>query len=327
MHSRKPGSLLVGLLTGLIVALLSSASVRAQAWLPPKGEAWLTFGYGNIYSAHHYGTGENPPDPSAGPTRSQTFGLVVGYGITDRLALNVSIPIVDSVYHGSRPHIINGVILTPDDGHYHGYFQDFRINLAYQAMSGTVAIAPFATVVIPSHGYPTLSHAAPGKGLNQVLLGFAAGASLDRIVPGTFAEVYYDYAFVEKVVNINTNRSDFGFQTGYFITPTFGLRFVAAGYYTHGGIAYNTPANLPPELFVHHDQLAKSSIVNVGGGLSYVLTGSTEVSVSYLRSIYGRTGHSIDQGLGFSFTWSFSPEQIIRRAFPPKPMDARIGAR
>ncbi len=315
------------ILAGLTVGLLAAASVRGQAWLPPKGEAWLSFGYGNIYSAHHYGTGENPPDPAAGPTRTQTLGLVVGYGITDRLALNVSIPFVDSIYHGSRPHRINGVILTPDDGQYHGTFQDYRINLGYQALSGTVAIAPFATVVIPSHDYPTLSHAAPGKGLNQVLLGFAAGSSLDRIVPGTFVEAYYDYAFVEEVVNINTNRSDFGFQAGYFITPSLGMRFISAGYYTHGGIPYNTPNALPPEQYLHHDQIAKSSNVSVGGGLNYVLTGSTEVSVSYLRSIYGRTGHKIDQGLGFSFSWSFSPEQIIRQAFPPKPVDAGIGAR
>lgn len=299
------------------VGLLSTATAGAQAWLPPKGEAWLSFGYGNIYSAHHY-FADGYQDPSAGPTRSQTFGLVAGYGITDRLALNVSIPFVTSIYHGGRPHRIDGVILTPDDGQYHGTFQDYRINLGYQALRGAVAIAPFATVVIPSHDYPTLSHAAPGRGLNQLLLGFAAGASLDRIVPGTFVEVYYDYAFVEKVLDININRSDFGFQAGYFITPLLGLRFLAVGYHTHGGIAYNTPAGLPPEQFLHHDQIAKSSNLSVGGGLSYVLTGSTEVSVSYLRSVYGRTGHKVDHGLGFGVSWSFSPAQIIRQAFPPK---------
>ena len=305
-------------LAGLTVGLLATASARGQAWLPPKGEAWLTFGYGNIYSAYHYGY-TTPPSNANGPTRSQTLGIVAGYGISDRFALNVSIPFVTSIYHGGNPHRIGGVVLTPDDGQYHGVFQDFRINLGYQALSGTVAIAPFLTVVIPSHDYPTLSHAAPGKGLNQLLVGFAAGASLDRIVPRTFAEVYYDYAFVEEVVNINTNRSDFGFQAGYFITPSLGMRFITAGYYTHGGIPYDTPRDLPAEQFLHHDQIAKSSNVSVGGGLAYVLTGSTEVSVSYLRSIYGTTGHKLDHGVGFSVSWSFSPEQIIRGLFPPKP--------
>ena len=317
-----PRPIVRAVLAGLTVALLGAAAMRGQAWLPPKGEAWLSFGYGNIYSAYHYGS-TTPPTDINGPTRSQTLGIVAGYGISDRFALNVSIPFVTSIYHGDRPHQgPDGVVLTPDDGQYHGYFQDFRITLGYQAMSGTIAIAPFATVVIPSHDYPTLSHAAPGKGLNQLLVGFAAGASLDRWVPRTFAEVYYDYAFVEEVQNINTNRSDFGFQAGYFITPSLGLRFLSVGHYTHGGIPYNSPRNsleVPPELFFYHDQIAKSSNVSVGGGVAYVLTGSTEISFSYLRSIYGKTGHKIDQGLGFSVSWSFSPEQIVRGLLPPKP--------
>ena len=311
-------------LAGLTFAVLHAASARSQAWLPPKGEAWLSFGYGNIYSAHHDMARELPSggyaDPTNGPTRSQTLGLVAGYGISDRFALNVSIPFVTSIYHGSRPHRLGGVVLESDDGQYHGTFQDFRINLGYQALlSGPFAIAPFATVVIPSHDYPTLSHAAPGSGKNQLLLGFAAGASLDRWVPRTFAELYYNYAFVEEIQSINTNRSDFGFQAGYFITPSFGLRFVSAGHYTHGGIAYNSPALEIPELFAYHDQIAKSANLSVGGGVAYVLTGSTEVSFTYLRSIWGRTAHKIDQGLGFSVSWSFSPEQIVRGLFPPKP--------
>ena len=51
MHPRRRGSPLLGLATGLIVALLSSASANAQAWLPPKGEAWLSLGYGNLNAA------------------------------------------------------------------------------------------------------------------------------------------------------------------------------------------------------------------------------------------------------------------------------------
>ena len=310
---------------GLTAALLGEAAAQGQAWLPPKGEAWLSFGYGNIYSAHHYMARELPSggyaDPANGPTRSQTLGIVAGYGISDRFALNVSIPFVTSIYHGPNPHQLDGVILTPDDGNYHGYFQDFRITLGYQALlNGPVAVAPFATVVIPSHDYPTLSHAAPGKGLNQLLLGFAAGASLDRWIPRTYTELYYNYAFVEEVIGINTNRSDFGFQAGYFITPSLGLRFLSAGHYTHGGVPYNRPnPDLPTEQRPYHDQIAKSANLSIGGGVAYVLTGSTEVSFSYLRSIWGRTGHKIDQGLGFGVSWSFSPEQVLRGLFPPKP--------
>ena len=278
------------ILAGLTVGLLAAASARGQAWLPPKGEAWLTFGYGNIYSAHHYFATASE-DPSAGPTRSQTLGVVVGYGITDRFALNVSIPFVTSIYHGGRPHrdlnrrhpdagrrpVPRDISGLPDQPRLSGAERNgLHRPVRDRSDSEHTTIRPSRT-------------RRPARASTSCCVGFAAGASLDRIVPRTFAEVYYDYAFVEEVIDINTNRSDFGFQAGYFITPSLGLRFLAAGYYTHGGIAYNrlTVETLSREQFLHHDQIAKSSNVSVGGGLSYVLTGSTEVSVSYLRSIYG----------------------------------------
>ena len=37
--------------------------------------------------------------------------------------------------------------------------------------------------------------------------------------------------------------------------------------------------------------------INLGGGLSYVLTGSTEIYASYLRTVQGRGGHKIDHAL------------------------------
>ena len=73
------------------LALLAAASVRGQAWLPPKGEAWLSFGYGNIHHEHSPtaapgASSAGTSRPIAGHIRTQTLGLVVGYGFTDRLA-------------------------------------------------------------------------------------------------------------------------------------------------------------------------------------------------------------------------------------------------
>jgi hypothetical protein len=172
--------------------------------------------------------------------------------------------------------------------------------------------------VIPSHAYQYFAHSAPGRDLHEYLLGASAGGVLDEILPGSYVQLTYDYAFVEPVAGINLNRSDFGFELGYFLsflTPSLGLRFLATGYYTHGGVPYHLPSDLPPELYPHHDQIVKAVETNVGGGLSYVLTGSTEVYVSYLQTVYGRGGHKIDHGLNFGFTWSFSPKQLIRRYF------------
>jgi hypothetical protein len=322
MHLRKPGSAQIGLSTGLIVALLSSASANAQAWLPPKGEASLSLGYGNLWHTKHY-LGLPDPDGTTtidvGHTRVQSVGLQLGYGITDRLAVSVGLPFVFGKYEGAFPHRTNGVIVQDDDGRYHGTFQDYRIDLAYQLFNGPIAVSPFFTAVIPSHSYPFYSHAAPGRDLYEYHLGFSAGGRLDRILTGTYAEITYSYAFVEesKVIDLNLDRSNLGLVVGYFVTPSLAVRFLGSGYYTHGGLVFRTPANLPPELVPYHDQIAKTSAVILGGGVSYVLTGSTEISASYVRSVYGRGGHKIDDGLSLGVTWSFSPAQIIRRTSPP----------
>jgi hypothetical protein len=95
------------------------------------------------------------------------------------------------------------------------------------------------------------------------------------------------------------------------------MRGIATGVYTHGGLSYQAADLLPPpDIFQHHDQIGHESGISVGGGLSYVLTGSTEVYASYLTQVQGRGGHKINDSLSFGVTYNFSPSQLVRRFFP-----------
>jgi hypothetical protein len=104
------------------------------------------------------------------------------------------------------------------------------------------------------------------------------------------------------------------------------VRLLGSGYYTHGGLVFHTPFDLPPSLLPYHDQIGHSSQINVGGGLSYALTGSTEVYAVYAQSVYGRDGHKIDNGLNFGVTYNFSPSQLVRRWFRRKPVGTPVTA-
>jgi hypothetical protein len=326
MRDRSRSLLAFGL---LVVGLFCASRAHAQAWLPPQGEAWISAGYGNsFFSKHYLGVVDYTGTEDVGHIRSNSIGMALGYGVTDRFELSVAIPYIISKYWAPPPvpntaHPFSNV----DDGNYHGTFQDFRFGASYQVVNnGTLALSPFFTAVVPSHDYVYFGHAAAGKDLHQYLLGFALGGRLDRLVPGAYAQVVYDYAFVEKVLGYNINRSDFGVEAGYFLTPSLSARFIGVGYYMHGGIEYHSPVDLlspnPPyitDLFIHHDQIGRSSEVSLGGGLSYVLSGSTEVYASYIRSVYGRDAHKIDNGISFGFTFSFSPAQVIRRVNSPSP--------
>jgi hypothetical protein len=321
MDNRRFRRALLPLFSGVLAAC-SAAPARAQAWLPPKGEASFSLGYGNVFVNRHYlGGADNPGDnveSDYGHIRSQSIGIGLTYGVTNRLAVSVGLPLIVTKYYGTPGQNFFPHTIPIDDGHYHGTFQDYRIDLAYQAFNGPVAVAPFVVAVIPSHGYTTFAHAAPGRDLHEYLLGVSFGGRLDRLLTGSYAEATYSYAFVERLMDIRHDRSDVALEVGYFLTPSLAFRGIGTGHYTHGGIAFQSPQTTPPELFPIHDRIDRSSAINLGGGLSYTLTGSTTLYVSYLTQVQGRGGHKIKDALSFGVSYGFSPAQLVRRAFPPK---------
>jgi len=318
-HARLPRALFL-LLSGTL-AICSTAPALAQAWLPPKGEASLALGYGDIFVNKHYlGTSANRGDNvenDFGHIRSQSIQLALGYGLSDRLAVSVALPYILTKYYGTPNQNFFPHTISIDDGHYHGIFQDFRFDLDYQLLRGPIAVAPFVAAVIPSHSYTYFAHSAAGKALHEYLLGSSFGARLDKLLAGSYVELTYSYAFVERVLGIHHDRSNGFLELGYFLTPSLSVRGIGTGVYTHGGIvgkAADQPP--PPEIFLHHDQIGHESGISVGGGLSYVLTGSTEVYASYLTQVQGRGGHKIKDSLSFGVTYNFSPSQLVRRFFP-----------
>jgi hypothetical protein len=319
MDARMIRRALLVLLPGILAAW-SAAPARAQAWLPPKGEASFSLGYGNAFVNKHYlGTSADPGDNvenDFGHIRSQSVEIGLRYGLTDRLAASVSLPYILTKYYGTPGQNFFPHTISVDDGGYHGIFQDFKFNLSYQALQGRIAVAPFVSVVIPSHSYTYFAHAAAGRDLHEYLLGSSFGARLDRVLAGSYVELTYSYAFVERLLGIHHDRSNAFLELGYFLTPSLSMRGIATGLYTHGGVNGVAADRLPPpEIFLHHDQIGHESGISVGGGLSYVLTGSTEVYVSYLTQVQGRGGHKIKDSLSFGMIYNFSPSQLVRRFF------------
>ncbi len=321
MDRPKARRALLAVLSGVLAAS-SGAPARAQAWLPPKGEASFSLGYGNVFVNKHYLGGANNPGDNVesdyGHIRSQNVGIGLTYGVTNRLMVALGLPYLVTKYYGTPGQNFFPHTIPIDDGNYHGTFQDYRIDLSYQALNGPVAVAPFVAAVIPSHSYTSFAHAAPGRDLHEYLLGFSLGGRLDRLLPGSYVEITYSYAFVERLMNIHHDRSNVFLELGYFLTPSLSLRGIGTGIYTHGGIAFESPQTTPPELFPIHDRIGHDSGIDLGGGLSYTLTGATTLNVSYLTQVQGRGGHKIKDALSFGVSYSFSPAQLVRRAFPPK---------
>jgi hypothetical protein len=295
---------------GIAFSFLAS-SVLAQAWLAPKGEASFGAAYQNIYTRYHLFSEGEEFDGGRIRMNMAVFGLT--YSFTDRLAASASVPYVSARYEGTRPHAA-----SVDDGSYHSGFTDLRLDVRYNLLREPAMVTPFVSAIIPTRDYPTFAHAAPSSGLEQYLVGVSMGRRLDPILEAGFAQLRYSYAFAEEVLGVSHDRSNVDLEVGYFLTPSLGISAIGSYQKTHGGIELPLPGTPAAAAFqgtpyyVHHDQLAQSNFLNVGGIVSYALTGTVDVFASYQTMVWGRSVHAIQPGLAIGMSWGFSPRRVIR---------------
>ena len=101
-----------------------------------------------------------------------------------------------------------------DDGDTHGFLTDLRVGVHYQLLEDPVALAPFIAYVVPTNNnYYVQGHAAQGRGLEELLVGFGLGKSFDKWIPRTYAQMKYTYGFVEKVADISHDRANLSLET------------------------------------------------------------------------------------------------------------------
>jgi hypothetical protein len=303
------GRALLVLAAAWFLSLALTPAAFAQAWLPPKGEAWFSLSYGYLYNRDHYKS-----DGSifgGGPVYSNTVLADLGYSITDRLGVRASLPYATARYGGTGPHLY-----PVDDGSTHGTFTDFRIEARYNVFNGPAALTPFVATILPSHDYWYFGHAMVGLNLKQLLVGTGFGFRLDFLLPKAYLVGRYSFAFVEKVANISHDRSNLELQLGYNLTPSLQVFAVGTGQYTHGGTLLNPPVNRvewSAEIFHHHGQTTRSELLIFGGGADYQLTPTIDVQAGYLTSVAGRNDHTVNSLITVGVTFGFSPRQVIRK--------------
>ena len=314
MRGRTSGVLCALLLVGA-GGLAVPGSALAQAWLPPKGEAWFSLSYANMYNRDHYDYQGATFD--SGHIISNTFIADLGYSITDRLGVRMNIPYQTARYSGTGPHMF-----PVDDGSYHGTFTDFRLEARYNVLHGPVALTPFMATILPSHHYEYFGHAVNGLDLKQFLVGTGFGFRFESFLPKAYIVGRYSFAFVEKVQDISHNRSNMELQLGYNVTSSLQLFGLGTGAYTHGGTELNLPvvrASWSAETFHHHVQTGKSELWAVGGGADFQLTSTIDLQGAFLKTVAGKNDHAVNSLVTLGVTFGFSPRQVIRKLSSRRP--------
>jgi hypothetical protein len=284
----------------------------AQAFVPPAGEGNLTISYQNMFAQGHWDLNGDRMigDSCCDPSQGHAIVLEAELGLSSRLAVNVSIPYIRSKYEGTHPHLIGGVgeVQEWDNGLYHGTFQDFRIAVRYNIARRPFVITPLAEVIVPSHHYPNLAHAAVGKDLRAYVAGVAAGGFLDAFLPRLFFHTQVSFARVqgaEDVAGVRPNRSRVEGELGYFITPRLSVRALESYQVTYDGfdlesftpmtsaVIHSTGVEIPPSYRRYHDQLQRSNYLTLGGGVGFALNESMEVFVDAAKMVWGESVHPL----------------------------------
>jgi hypothetical protein len=297
-----------------LLAALVPAAVSAQAWLPDKGSFNTTFVFNDVLNREHWLPNGDTLD--VGHTRSQTYALLANYGVTDKLMVSASLPYVVTQYwgppsHGGRPGF------NVDNGDEHGSFTDLRVGVHYQVLEQPFAFAPYVAYVMPVSDYYVRGHAAQGRGLHEVVLGFNVGKSLGEWLPGTYAQMRYSYGFVEELQGVKHDRSNLNLEIGTFFTPRWNLSLYGSWQFAHGGIDVPVPPSNP--YFRNHDALAADEFFNAGLGTGFAVTPQLTAFLLYMHGFSGANGHRMNQGLTLGMSYGYRPRAEAVQADATEP--------
>jgi hypothetical protein len=283
------------------VQLGCATMLRAQAWVPPRGEGTVSLTYQNYDVSGHFDS--QGRENTNGGTHSQSLITELEYGVTDTFGFSVSLPFIASKYTGSASYLVGGFLTKPgplDDGSYHAAFQDLRVEARRMFLTGPLAVTPFIGGLFPTHDYETVGEAVPGRHRREIQLGASASAHLDPFLGDGSVHIRYMYAAAQRVDNFPYTRSNIDFEGDHGVTSRVALRGLV-----HLQIAHKGPtlAELYTD-WVNHDRFIAPNYVELGGGPSIRLTQSTDVYALWVTAVSGSNGAHREQTLAVGASWS-----------------------
>jgi hypothetical protein len=277
------------------VAIVAPTPLFAQAFTLPQGVGAVTLAWQYVDN-----TGHRLSDGflvRRGESVTQSALLEAEYGVTDRLSASFGIPYVWAKYTGALPPPSN----LPVDACacWHSGFQDFAFTARYRLGTDSLAFTPHVRYVVPSHDYRYQGEAVVGRNLQEFQVGASAGARLPGFFSRVSVQASYTYAFVEKPVDVDIDRSNLFVDLGYALTRRFYGRVGANWQNTHGGLRFGSITGRPffppgeyrtPQLLSQRDRIGRVKYWQIGGGLSYDV-GPADVFASVSSYVWGRDAH------------------------------------
>jgi hypothetical protein len=320
----------VRFLPAAALVLLPAQPSAGQAFIPEAGTGTVSISLQSVHTEPQLdvnGVKGFYPDGSADTTDAQTFIWQVEYGLTKKIAVHASLPLVMARYEGLNPHTegFDGQPSNLDDGTYHGAFQDFYFGVRYALVqSPGIAVTPFVEVVIPSHRYEILAQSAVGRDLRMLLVGSAVGGFLDDLLAGLYYQTRISYGIAQKAVDLRANRTGIDSAVGYFVNPRFAVQFLQTFQYNHDGLYFifepafsagrsgGRPLTVD-EFVKNHDRLLRGRVMTLGGGATYALNDSVGLFATLSTMAWGRSLQQPVRSLTVGLNWGFQTRRSSSR--------------
>ena len=280
-----------------LAACLVGREAFAQAWVPPAGIGVVTLAYQDISNTNHRLTDGSLFDGYDSISRGVLLNL--DYAFTDRISMSMGVPYIGSKYTGPEPSFFG---LQVDDCFCwaHGW-QDLGATMRYNLANESFALTPSVSFGVPTHNYNYFGEAVLGRDLNEVLVGVDVGQRLDAISERLSVSARYTYAFVEKVLDMPNNRSNFALELGVLPMRKLATHVAFSWQRSHGGLRSSDP--FTPEQYVQYDRILKDNNFHITGGGSYSLP-KIDLFASYVYYAGGtdtHVGHAVTAGVSVPF--------------------------
>jgi len=281
----------------LLLAGAAPALAQNQTWVPGKGHGSVSVAYQFLHIDAHTlsdGTRGYP-----GTIDNRSLYLAFDYGLSERFALNVSLPFKSNRFLGPGVHDpgqLDDDHGEPfiDDGQYHSGWQNWGITLRYLWKDQGLQVVPFVSLGYPSHDYPTFAHSTLGSGQDYLQVGVNIGRRFGPPRQNLYFTAGLSYSVMEKVEDRRVNHATLQGELGYFLSPRLSASVLLSTQRTFNGFEF--PQDYPDatdDHYYHHDQNLRNDFVNVGAALTFLATPRTALFVNYGHTLWGENTHLI----------------------------------
>jgi hypothetical protein len=243
------------------------------------------------------------------------------YGLTDRLALDVTLPYKSNRYVGDQPHDPRLLLDDHgeeflDDGQYHSNWGDFGVNLRWLWRSDPIAVTPFVGYYRPASNYPLFTETQAGTGQWRVDVGVNVGGRLGQPTRNLFWQAGFAYSYMEKTYPSDAparrvNHSLISAEIDWMATPRITAFLALTRLTPHNALEFVDflPGIFTSDLFYYHDRLLPWEYTTWAAGMSYEASEQLSLSLSYGRTQSISFGHLYEPAVTLGISRSFATKR------------------